>query len=560
MLQSLHIENVAVIEKADIVFSTGLIALTGETGAGKSIVIDAINALLGERITRDVVRAGADRAYIAGVFDHLPPAVVAHLEELEFSPEEDGTLLIQRSLTADGKGSCRINGRPATVSSLREIGRMLVNIHGQHENQALLQPERHVEYLDRLGELGAEKAAYTEAYQRYCRIRRTIKATTLDEEEKQRRIADLEQQLAVIDGANLHPGEGEELKTRRELARHSEKLVGALRLVRQAMEDDENGGERGALTRLTDSVAALRSAGQVSGEAEMLAARLQSCLYDIEAVAEEAADLEDSLSFDEAELAALEDRLSLIGRLLRKYGVADEAGILARREEMRLQLEAMESADAYLADLQRQSDEARDATIAAAEVLTAARKRAAARFEEDVCRQLTYLDMPHVRLEVSLEPSPLNAIGGERVEFRIASNPGEPAKSIARTASGGELSRIMLALKSVLAEVDDIETLVFDEVDAGISGRAAAKVGTLLRQIAGCRQVLCVTHLAQIAACGHSHLLVSKSVEGGRTYTRVEELDETARQRELARIMGGEVTETTLSAAKEMRKRAEEQE
>ena len=558
MLQSLHIEQVAVIEKADIVFSTGLTALTGETGAGKSIVIDAINALLGERITRDVVRAGADRAYIAGVFDALPPAVTALLEELELSPEEDGTLLIQRSLTADGKGSCRINGRPATVSSLRQIGRMLVNIHGQHENQVLLQPERHVEYLDRLGGLETEKAAYTEAYQRYCRIRRAIKATALDEEEKQRRIEDLQQQLAVIDGARLRPGEEEELKARRELARHSERLVGALKLVRQAMEDDENGGERGALTRLSDSVAALNAAGQLSPEAAALATRLKGCVYDIEAVAEEAADLEDSLNFDESELAALEDRLALIQRLLRKYGVTDEAGILARREEMQTQLEAMESADAYLAELQRQSDEARDATIAAAETLTAARRRAATRFEEDVCRQLTFLDMPHVRLEVALEPCALNAIGGERVEFLISSNPGEPAKSIAKTASGGELSRIMLALKSVLAEVDDIDTLVFDEIDAGISGRAAAKVGTLLRQIAGCRQVLCVTHLAQIAACGHSHLLVSKSVEGGRTYTRVEELDETARQRELARIMGGEVTETTLSAAKELRDRAEE--
>ncbi|MBQ8683964.1 MAG: DNA repair protein RecN [Clostridia bacterium] len=558
MLQSLHIENVAVIEKADIAFSTGLTALTGETGAGKSIVIDAINALLGERITRDVVRTGADRAYIAGVFDELPPAVIALLEELELPPEEDSSLLIQRSLTADGKGSCRINGRPATVSSLREIGRMLVNIHGQHENQVLLQPERHVEYLDRLGELQAEKAVYTEAYQRYCRIRRTIKATTLDEDEKQRRIADLQQQIAVIDGAALRPGEEEELKVRRELARHSEKLVGALSLVRQAMNGDENGGERGALTRLMDSVAALQTAGQVAGEAAALATRLQSCLYDVEAVAEEAADLEDSLAFDERELAELEDRLALIQRLMRKYGVTDEAAVLARREEMQTQLEAMESADAYLAELQRQSDEARDATIAAAEALTAARRRAATRFEEDVCRQLTFLDMPHVRLEVSMEPAPLTAIGGEKVEFLIASNPGEPAKSIAKTASGGELSRIMLAMKSVLAEVDDIDTLVFDEIDAGISGRAAAKVGTLLRQIAGCRQVLCVTHLAQIAACGHSHLLVSKSVADGRTYTRVDDLEEPARLQELARIMGGEVTDTTLSAAAELRDRAVE--
>ncbi len=558
MLQSLHIENVAVIEKADIAFTAGLTALTGETGAGKSIVIDAINALLGERITRDVVRTGADRAYIAGVFDDLPAEVIARLTELELPPEEDGTLLIQRSLTADGKGNCRVGGRPATVSTLREIGRMLVNIHGQHENQALLQPERHVEYLDRLGGLQEVRAAYEQEYHTYCRIRRTIKAATLDEEEKQRRIAEIQQQIAAIDGAALRPGEEEELKSRRELARHGEKLASALLLVRQTMEDDDTGGERGTLTRLTDSVAALQTAGQVSPELAELAARLQSCLYDVQAVAEEAADLEERLAFDEQELAAMEDRLARIERLLRQFGVTDEQAVLDKREQLAAELEAMESADVYLAQLQRQSDEARDATIAAAGRLTAARKQAAARFEADVCRQLANLDMPHVRLEVSMQPAPLTAIGGERVEFLIASNPGEPAKSIARTASGGELSRIMLALKSVLAEVDDIDTLVFDEVDAGISGRAATKVGALLRQIAGCRQVLCVTHLAQIAACGHSHLLVSKSVMEGRTYTRVDALDEPARLQELARIMGGEVTDTTLSAAKELCDRAEE--
>ncbi|MBQ9859287.1 MAG: DNA repair protein RecN [Clostridia bacterium] len=558
MLQSLHIENVAVIEKADIAFSTGMTALTGETGAGKSIVIDAINALLGERITRDVVRAGSDKAYIAGVFDGLPREVEARLRELDLPPEEDGTLLIQRSLTADGKGNCRINGRPTTVSILRELGRMLVNIHGQHENQVLLQPERHVEYLDRLGDLGEPKAAYQEAYQRYCRIRRAIKATTLDESEKTRRMEELQQQIAAIDEAKLRVGEQAELASRRELARHSEKLVSALRLVRQAMGDDDSGDRRGVLTRLTDSVAALHSVGQLSAEAERLAQRLQSCLYDVQAVAEESGDLEDSLAFDETQLAAMEDRLALLQRLFRRYGVDDEQGVLAQREEMQTQLDAMESADAYLAELERQSDEAREATIAAAQVLTAARKQAAARFEQDVCRQLTFLDMPHVRLEVSMQPAPLTAIGGEKVEFLIASNPGEPPKSIAKTASGGELSRIMLALKSVLAEVDDIDTLVFDEIDAGISGRAATKVGTLLRQIAGCRQVLCVTHLAQIAACSHSHLLVAKSVENGRTYTRVDDLEESARLQELARIMGGEVTDTTLSAAKELRDRAVE--
>lgn len=558
MLQSLHIENVAVIEKTDITFGKGLTVLTGETGAGKSIVIDAINALLGERITRDVVRHGADRAYIAGVFDDLPQEVLGFLQEQELSPEEDGTLLIQRSLTADGKGSCRIGGRPTTVSVLRQVGRMLVNIHGQHENQALLSAERHVEYLDRLGELEGVKAEYVAAYREYCRIRRAIKAATMDEQEKEFRTAQLTQWITVLEQANIKVGEEQELLSRRDLARHGEKLVGHLRLVRGAMEDDESGGESGVLTRLTESVAALQAAGRITDDLADLAKRLQSCLYDVQAIAEEAADFEAHLCFDENELNVLEDRLALIGRLMKQHNVTDEQALLDKLAEMQTELSGIQSSDAYLAELERQSDVAKDATIAASRRLTAARKQAAVRFEQDVQAQLSFMDMPHVRLAVSIEPTALTAIGGDAVEFLIASNPGEPPKSIAKTASGGELSRIMLALKSVLAQVDDIDTLVFDEVDSGISGRAAAKVGTLMRRIAAKRQVLCVTHLAQIAACGHTHLYVSKSVADGRTYTAVEELTEENRLQELARIMGGDVTDAALSAARELRGRAEE--
>ena len=554
MLQSLHIENVAVIERADITFGAGLTVLTGETGAGKSIVIDAINAVLGERITRDVVRHGAERAYISAVFGEVAPAVAAALDEQGFALEEDGTLLIQRSITADGKGNCRINGRPATVSVLREIGRMLVNIHGQHENQALLQADRHVEYLDRLGNLQSVREAYETEYRAYCRIQRAIKAATMDEAEKEYRQATLTEQIARIDAANLRVGEEAELIEKREIARHAGKLAQELGAVHAALDGEDDA--LGALAQLTDAVNALKIAGRVSTELDDLAARLQSALYDVQACAEEATEAKAKLCFDEQELAQMEDRLALIGQLTKKYAT-DEAGVLALRDDLQAQLDAIVSSDEYLADLQAQSAIARDATIAASERLTAARKQAAVTFEEDVCEQLSFLDMPHVRLEVSIEPTALTAIGGDKVEFLIASNPGEPAKSIARTASGGELSRIMLALKSVLAEVDDIETLVFDEVDSGISGRAATKVGVLLRKIAGCRQVLCVTHLAQIAAHGHAHLMVSKSVADGRTFTKVTDLDEAKRCEELARIIGGEITDTTLDAAREMRARAE---
>ena len=557
MLQSLHIENVAVIEKTDIDFTSGLTTLTGETGAGKSIVIDAINALLGERITRDVVRTGAPKAYIAGVFDDLPPQVLTLLDELDLAPEEDGTLLIQRSLTADGKGSCRVGGRPTTVSALRQLGRMLVNIHGQHENQALLQPERHVEYLDRLGELEGVKATYLTAYQDYCRIRRAIKAATMDEQEKVFRTTQLEQHIAALEQADIRPGEEAELLSRREMVRHAGKLAGALKIVRGAMEDEENSNTAGALTRLTDAVAALQSVGGIAPELNDLAARLQSSLYDLQAIAEETADFEDTCAFSEQELSALEDRLALIGRLMKQHTVTDESALLEKLSAMQAELEGIQSSDEHLAELERQSDVARDATIAASAKLTEARKQAALRFEQDVCQQLTFMDMPHVTLAVSIEPTALTSMGGDKVEFLISSNPGEAPKSIAKTASGGELSRVMLALKSVLAGVDDIDTLVFDEVDAGISGRAAAKVGALMRQIADKRQVLCVTHLAQIAACGHSHLLVSKSVADGRTYTQVEQLSEESRLNELARIMGGTVTDTTLSAAEELYRRAQ---
>ena len=556
MLHTLHIENVAVIERTDITFSGGLTTLTGETGAGKSIVIDAINALLGERITREVVRTGAEKAYIAGVFDNLPPAVVSLLNELELPPEEDGTLLIQRSITADGKGSCRVGGRPTTLSVLRQIGRMLVNIHGQHENQALLMPERHVEYLDRLGVPAEVVVAYGTAYTEYCRLHRAIKAATMDEQEKAFRTAQLEQQIAVLEKAEIHPGEEAQLTARRERARYGEKLAGALRLVRGCMEDDDTGGERGTLTRLTDAVAALKGVGGVAPELEELAARLQSSLYEVQAVAEEAADFEEGLSFSEQELSAIEDRLALISRLMKQHAVTDEQALLDKLEALQTELSGIQSSDEYVAQLTRRADAARDATIAASQRLTEARKQAAVRFEQDVCHQLAFMDMPHVQLAVSIQPTALTSMGGDKVEFLISSNPGEPPKSIAKTASGGELSRVMLALKSVLARVDDIDTLVFDEVDSGISGHAASKVGTLMRGIAENRQVLCVTHLAQIAACGHSHLLVAKSVAEGRTYTKVEALDEPARLGELARIMGGTVTDTTLSAAKELRNRA----
>ena len=362
MLQSLHIENVAVIERADIVFGRGLTVLTGETGAGKSIVIDAINAVLGERISRDAVRHGAERAFVSAVFTDVGRAVEDTLTELGFTPEEDGTLLIGRQIAADGKGSCRINGRPATVSVLRQIGRMLVNIHGQHENQNLLQPDSHIGYLDRLGGLVPLCDAYAAEYHAYCRIARRIRAATIGEDEKQRRSAELQQALEEIDAAHLQPGEEADLTERREVMRHAERLAQELTAARAALDgDDEDDEDRGALSRLSDAVGALRTAGGVSRELSQLAERLQSALYDVQACADEVRDAQRALAFDEGELTALEDRLMLVRQIARKYG-GSESAALARREELAAELDRIESNEAELADLRREQDAARERT------------------------------------------------------------------------------------------------------------------------------------------------------------------------------------------------------
>lgn len=549
MLVSLHIENIAVIERADIVFDSGLNVLTGETGAGKSIVIDAINAVLGERVSRDLVRSGSTQANVSALFSGLSATAAAKLAELGFETDEDGTLLIQRSISAEGKGTCRINGRPSTVSMLRELGRLLVNIHGQHENQALLAPESHVEYLDRLGGLLPLREEYGKAYRRYCDIRHQLKSADMDEEVKARRLDLLRFQVEEIEGAALRPGEEEELLAQRTVYRNAERIAAALQQAKAALSGDEE--TAGGLAAVSGASDALQDAARFMEEIQPLAARLESLVYDLEECAGDIREAAGRLEFDEAEAERMEDRLELLRRITKKYGGSEE-NALAYLGKAQQELETIEMSDELVRRLQGELEQARVDTIEAGRKLTVARQKAAALFSENVGRELAFLDMPGVRLEVSMEPVPLTAMGGDKVEFRIAANPGEPAKSIARVASGGELSRIMLALKSVLADADDIDTLIYDEVDAGISGRAALKVGSKLRQTAAHRQILCVTHLAQIAAQAHHHLLIAKSVRDGRTYTDVTPLDREGRERELARIIGGEVTEAALVTAREM--------
>lgn len=547
MLENLHIENVAVIERADVDFHGGLNILTGETGAGKSIVIDAINAVLGERIRRDLVRTGCEEARVFATFSAISARARQKLEE-EGYPVTDDALLIQRTIRADGKSSCRIDGRPATVTLLREIGRILVNIHGQHENQSLLDPQRHLDYLEKLGDFDAVRAAYTDAYHHYCDISRALKKVTMAESEKLQKQDTLRYRIDELEAAAPVPGEEETLEKKRDLYRHSEKITGYLRETDALLSGDEEGG---AVAAVTEAAEALRHASGLMEALSPLSQRLDSLLYDLEAVGEETATALQDMHFDEKDYTETENRLDLLRRLSQKYGT-DAAGLLQLLEQSRKELETIETSDAMAAKLRADLETARVETVTAAKALTAARAATARQFEERVSKELAFLDMPFVELKVSIQPMALTAIGGDKVEFLISANPGEPAKPIAQIASGGELSRMMLAIKSVMAEVDDIDTLIFDEIDTGISGHAAVKVGIKLRETAAHRQILCVTHLAQIAARAHHHLLIRKSVAEGRTCTAVLPLDENGSIQELARIIGGSVTAATLQAAQEM--------
>ncbi|MBQ3094666.1 MAG: DNA repair protein RecN [Clostridia bacterium] len=554
MLTQLYIDNVAIIEHAELSLSNGLTVLTGETGAGKSILIDALTAVLGERASRDLVRTGCTHATVTAVFDDLPASVKTMLQEQGYATEDDGTLMLRRRISAENKSLSYIGSQPCTAATLRLVGRQLINIHGQHENQSLLSVERHVEYLDRLGGLEEIHARYEACYRTYCATHRELRKLTTKEQEKEQRLDMLRFQTQEIDAAALTEGEEDTLLARREVLHNAEKIARLLRMTQQITDGNED--ETGALSALEQAASLLREAGRFLPEAADLSARLLSALPELQDIAATAAALSDSPDFEEAELDAVEDRLALVKRLCEKYG-GSTAAVLAFAADAHAELDQIEAAGEEIARLTVRLSEEEAALVQAAAALTAARKQAGEVFASAVCEQLAFLDMPRVTLSVSVEPAAMTATGADKVEFLLSANPGEPPKSIAKIASGGELSRIMLALKSVMASADDIPTLIFDEIDSGISGRAAAKVGHRLRLLGtdGGKQVLCVTHLAQIAACASHHLLIEKQVEGERTFTRVYPLEEDERCEELARIIGGDVTMSALQTAREMLQR-----
>ena len=538
MLQLLHIENIAVIERADIELEDGLTVLSGETGAGKSIVIDAVSAVLGRRVSRDLVRAGAEKGFVSAVFTGLPPALCALLEETALAGDEPDTLHIQRQITADGKSTCRVNMKPVAASVLRQLAPYLIDIHGQNDGQKLLDEQHHIDYLDGYAEDGALLDAYRPKYQALLALRREITALETGEQERLQRIDMLSFHKEEIEQAALQPGEDESLAQRKAYFDHAGKIAAALSAARQALSgDDEAGGACALLDQAADALAGLR---EVSDAFDSLAEQAEE-------VRLLAADLRDSIvsrsghmDFSPAERELVEQRLDLIYRLKQKYG-GTLAEIAAYHEKITAELETLADSDNRRDQLRAQyRAELAEAKQLAAQ-LTEARRQAAARLEAEIVRELAGLDMDKVKMRIAVHTgAKLTAHGCDTVTFEISVNPGEPEKPLSKVASGGELSRIMLALKNVLTAGEDVGMLIFDEIDTGVSGHAAQQIARKLSAIAKKKQTLCVTHLPQIAAMGDHHLRITKSVRDGRSYTDVTPLDRAQRIDELARLLSGE--------------------
>ena len=556
MLSLLHIENIAIIEAVDIEFGGGFNVLTGETGAGKSIVIDAISAVLGERTSRELIRTGAKSALVTAVFTGLP--ALPWLEENGLGSQEE-ELLLQREIRVDGKNLCRVNGRPVTVAQLRELGRQLLNIHGQHDGQQLLDPASHLGYLDSFGKTAPLLEDYRAAYRDMARLRREIAALEMDEAERSRRVDTLEYQIRELERAELRPGEDEELDARRDLLRGAGKLMEAVQEAQFALFGGED--SRGACDLIGEAEGAVRSVARLGPQLEELAEKLTNLRCSAEDAAEHVRDFAEGFDFSPEELDRLESRLDVIYRLKKKYGPTVD-DMLAFLEKSRQELEQIQDADDTVQRLGGELERARKRTVQRGQALTQARLQAADRLQKRVQEELRQLDMPKVQFVTDFAPLPgedgMDDTGMDQVQFLMSANLGESLRPIQKVASGGELARIMLALKNVLAEDDGIGSLVFDEVDTGVSGRAAQKVAEKMADVAGCKQVLCVTHLPQIAAMADIHFMVQKGEEEGRTYTRVALLERQGREEELARLIGGAaVTDALRKSAAELLDQAE---
>lgn len=549
MLSLLHIENIAVIEQADITFDRGFNVLSGETGAGKSIIIDAISAILGERTYRESIRTGADKAFVSAVFWDVPRLDWFKENHVPFESE----LQVQREIFLDGRNVCRVNGQGVSVSVLRALGRQLISIHGQHDSRQLFDEERHLALLDSFAADQPLLAAYEDRYKTVRTLQTQVQQLSLDEGEKLRLQESLQYQIDELERANLQPGEDEALEAQQRKLQHTEKLMNGLNSAVDALYGDES--SQGAADLLDQALQALSGVSRFDPALSDYAEKVQQLVYGTQDAAQELREYRDSLSDWGEDAERVGERLDLIHKLRRKYGATCEQ-MLAYLESAREKLDSIVFADVRKAELEKQLSAAKEAAAEAGESLHSARAAAAEKMEEAILKELADLNMPRVRFCCEFSRTELTAVGTDSVRFLMSANVGEAMKPLSKVASGGELARIMLAIKNVLASQDAIGTMIFDEVDAGVSGRAAQKVAEKLLAVSRGRQVLCVTHLPQIAALAENHLLISKSVRQERTYTQVTPLDTDGRVEELARMIGGtEITETTLRSAAEMLRR-----
>ena len=550
MLASLKIENVAVIEKAEVTFTPGFNVLTGETGAGKSILIDSINAILGNRTSRELVRSGAAKACIWATFEGIPVSVQKQLEKCGYEPGED--LLLYREISAEGKGSCRVNGMPATAAVVRDISAGLLSIHGQHDSQSLTNPALHLGLLDQYAQNRDIHAAYHKLYRELVTVKRQLDALNASEADKQRRIAALTEEIDAIDAATLTPGEEKTLQERKMVITHAQTIMDGLNAAHLALSGDEDGEQAGAADLLGGAVDGLVNSARLDETLSSVADRLSELYYGARELATDLADRLDAYGFDPSELDMIESRLDTIYRIKNKFGMEVEE-LLARRDAAAAELETFQSSGKRIAELKAQMQELYKRARAAAETLTQSRLKAFTAMNREMKAALEFLNMPGIRFALKHSRGALASSGQDTVEFLISTNPGEEPKPLAKIASGGELSRIMLAFKSALADRDALPTVIYDEIDTGVSGLAAGRIGQLLHQTAAGHQVLCITHTPQVAAFADNQLLIQKNVRKDRTFTEIHTLDMDGRVQVLARMISGDkVTDLSLANAREL--------
>lgn len=550
MLKTLVIENIAVIKKAQIEFTSGLNVLTGETGAGKSIVVDSINAILGERTSRELVRADSDNAFVNAYFEDINDDVKLKLNEYDIPIEEDGTLLLSRKISAGGKSVCRVNGLPVTVGILKDIGTHLVNIHGQHDSQALLNPDFHYKFVDAYADCDELLAEYKESFKSFLNIRRQLKSLTSDADERDKQSEILDYQIKELRDADIKVGEWEELKHRKSVILNSQAILNALNTLLGAVNgDDENQGIQSVLSSSDKEITALLDADT---QLKPIKEKLDSAEDLLESIKDLISDKIESLDFQPDELDKIEERLDILYTFSNKYGETEQDMLyyLADAERKRA---LFDNSEQDLERLNAEYDSSLEKTQSLALKLSEVRRKAAEKLGDEICSQLEFLDMPGVKFVTQFSKGNLSSSGVDKIEFLIRTNPGEEPKPLAKIASGGELSRIMLAIKSIIAKSDSIATLIFDEIDTGVSGKASRKIGLKLKEVGKNAQVICVTHSAQIASAADSHFLIKKEYTDNAAFTQIMPLDFEGRKYELARIMGGlNVTESLLKSAEEM--------